>query len=107
MTRDDGVIKLVIQRCKSLRNVLAGIEYLTNLKVLKFFNMPDELIMKLHPVGGEDYSKVAHVSAVYSSYWIGGGRDLYSLERFIERDGFPESPRPSSVLMTSHNRSTL
>ncbi|PRQ19031.1 putative leucine-rich repeat domain, L domain-containing protein [Rosa chinensis] len=70
--------KLIIQRCKLLK-VPSGIEHLTNLKLLEFFDMPDELIMPLHPDGGEDHWKVAHVPAVYYSYWRGGGWDVYSL----------------------------
>ncbi|PRQ19016.1 putative P-loop containing nucleoside triphosphate hydrolase, leucine-rich repeat domain, L [Rosa chinensis] len=71
--------KLIIQRCKCLKKVPSGIEHLTNLKLLEFFDMPDELIMPLHPDGGEDHWKVAHVPAVYYSYWRGGGWDVYSL----------------------------
>ncbi|KAM5573623.1 disease resistance protein RPM1-like [Rosa sericea] len=71
--------KLIIQRCKLLKKVPSGIEHLTNLKLLEFFDMPDELIMPLHPDGGEDHWKVAHVPAVYYSYWRGGGWDVYSL----------------------------
>ncbi|KAK9928153.1 hypothetical protein M0R45_025299 [Rubus argutus] len=71
--------KLIIQRCKLLKQVPSGIEHLTNLKLLEFFDMPDELIMPLHPDGGEDHWKVAHVPAVYYSYWRGGGWDVYSL----------------------------
>ncbi|KAF3449655.1 hypothetical protein FNV43_RR10386 [Rhamnella rubrinervis] len=107
LTIEDGVMplleKLIIQRCKLLKKVPTGIEYLDNLKVLEFFDMPDELIMKLRPDGGEDYLKVAHVSAIYSSYWMDGGWDVYSIERFAERDS---SPRHSTA-MRSHHRSTL
>ncbi|KAK9928147.1 hypothetical protein M0R45_025294 [Rubus argutus] len=71
--------KLIIQRCKLLKRVPSGIEHLTNLKLLEFFDMPDELIMPLHTDGGEDHWKVAHVPAVYYSYWKGGGWDVYSL----------------------------
>ncbi|PRQ19027.1 putative P-loop containing nucleoside triphosphate hydrolase, leucine-rich repeat domain, L [Rosa chinensis] len=71
--------KLIIQRCKLLKKVPSGIEHLTNLKLVEFFDMPDELIMPLHPDGGEDHWKVGHVPAVYYSYWRGGGWDVYSL----------------------------
>ncbi|XP_050377406.1 disease resistance protein RPM1-like [Argentina anserina] len=76
--------KLIIQRCKLLKKVPFGIEHLTNLKLLEFFDMPDELIMALQPDGGEDHSKVAHVAAVYYSYWRGGGWDVYSLVNDVE-----------------------
>ncbi|PRQ19019.1 putative P-loop containing nucleoside triphosphate hydrolase, leucine-rich repeat domain, L [Rosa chinensis] len=71
--------KLIIQRCKLLKKVPYGIEFLTSLKLLEFFDMPDELIMPLHPDDGEDHWRVAHVPAVYYSYWKGGGWDVYSL----------------------------
>lgn len=107
LTIEDGAMplleKLIIQRCKLLKKVPTGVEYLNNLKVLEFFDMPDELIMKLRPDGGEDYWKVAHVSAIFSSYLMDGGWDVYSIERFAERDS---SPRHSTA-MRSHHRSTL
>ncbi|KDP33397.1 hypothetical protein JCGZ_12853 [Jatropha curcas] len=62
--------KLIIQRCNSLRKVPSGIEYLTKLKVLEFFEMPEELIGTLRPnEQGEDYFRVAHIPQVYSTYW--------------------------------------
>ncbi|KAL6176085.1 hypothetical protein ACLB2K_052721 [Fragaria x ananassa] len=76
--------KLIIQRCKCLKNVPFGIEHLTKLKLLEFFDMPDELITALHPDGGGDHWKVAHVPAVYYSYWRGGGWDVYSLVNDVE-----------------------
>ncbi|XP_015901524.3 disease resistance protein RPM1-like [Ziziphus jujuba] len=107
VTIDEGAIphleRLTFQRCKLLKKVPTGIEFLTNLKLLEFFDMPDELIMKLRPDGGEDHSKVAHVSAVYSVYWLGDGWDVFSLERFTERDTSPQ-PYPE---MRSYRRSTL
>lgn len=107
VTIDDGAMscleKLIIQRCKLLSNVPKGIECLTKLNLLEFFDMSDDLIMKLRPDGGEDYYKVAHVPAVYSSYWIDGGWDVYSLERFSERDTSSEH----NTAVRSHQPSTL
>ncbi|KAM6587648.1 hypothetical protein CsatA_010253 [Cannabis sativa] len=97
VTMDNGVMpkleKLVIQRCKLLKNVPTGIEHLSNLKAIEFFDVPDELVMKLRPDVGIDYEKIAHVPAVYSSYWIDGGWDVYSIERFSER----ESSQPGTA----------
>ncbi|KAH0974600.1 hypothetical protein GBA52_016499 [Prunus armeniaca] len=80
---DEGAMpcleKLIIQRCRLLKKV-SGIEHLQNLKLLEFFDMPDELIRPFHPYGGEDHWKVAHIPEVYSSYWNVGGWDVYSLE---------------------------
>ncbi|XP_050377407.1 disease resistance protein RPM1-like [Argentina anserina] len=83
VTIDEGAMpcleKLIIQRCELLKKVPSGIEHLSNLKLLEFFDMPDELIRALQPDGGEDRMKIAHVAAVYYSYWRGGGWDVYSL----------------------------
>ncbi|KAM2503766.1 hypothetical protein PS1_037754 [Malus domestica] len=81
---DEGAMpcleKLIIQRCNLLKKVPSGIEHLKSLKLLEFFDMPDELIQSLLPDGGEDHGKVAHIQAVYYSYWRGGGWDVNSLE---------------------------
>jgi disease resistance protein RPM1 len=72
--------KMIVQSCKSLRRVPSGIEHLSTLKVLEFFNMPKELVMTLHPNGEDgDYLKVAHVPDVYSTYWNNGNWDIFSL----------------------------
>ncbi|KAK9928118.1 hypothetical protein M0R45_025270 [Rubus argutus] len=50
--------KAVLYRGQSRqRGVPSGIEHLTNLKLLEFFDMPDELFMSLQPDGGEDHLK--------------------------------------------------
>lgn len=81
-----GLKKLIIQRCDSLKQVPLGIEHLTKLKSIEFFDMPEELITALRPNGGEDYWRVQHVPAVYISYWRDGGWDVYSLETLGERE---------------------
>ncbi|PON63354.1 NB-ARC domain, LRR domain containing protein [Parasponia andersonii] len=110
VTMDNGVMpgleKLVIQRCKLLKNVPNGIEHLTMLNAIEFFDMPDELIMKLRSDGGEDYWKVANVPAVYSSYWINGGWDVYSVERFSEKESSQQGAAAATAVR-SHRRSTL
>ncbi|XP_061962914.1 disease resistance protein RPM1-like [Populus nigra] len=87
------VEKLSIQRCKLLEKAPLGIEHLTKLKVLEFFDMPRELIKTLlsHEQGG-DYWRVAHIPEVYSTYWRDGGWEVYSLE------SFNDSSRPSPVI---------
>ncbi|PHU30148.1 hypothetical protein BC332_02241 [Capsicum chinense] len=53
ITIGEGVVphleKMVIQRCAFLESVPNGIECLLNLKVLEFFDIPDEFITTLHP----------------------------------------------------------
>ncbi|KAM3323363.1 hypothetical protein P3S67_004514 [Capsicum chacoense] len=52
ITIGEGVVphleKMVIQRCAFLESVPNGIECLLNLKVLEFFDIPDEFITTLH-----------------------------------------------------------
>uniref|UniRef100_A0A803PKN7 Disease resistance protein RPM1-like n=1 Tax=Cannabis sativa TaxID=3483 RepID=A0A803PKN7_CANSA len=111
VTMDNGVMpkleKLVIQRCKLLKNVPTGIEHLSNLKVIEFFDMPDELVMKLRPDVGIDYEKIAHVPAVYSSYWIDGGWDVYSIERFSERESSQPGTAAAAAERMRDQRSTV
>ncbi|KAK6251561.1 hypothetical protein SCA6_005566 [Theobroma cacao] len=73
--------KLSILRCKSLETVPFGIEHLTTLRVLEFFDMPEELIKTLSPnAKGGDYRKVAHIPEVYYTYCRDGEWEVYSLE---------------------------
>ncbi|KAK9046181.1 hypothetical protein V6N11_052080 [Hibiscus sabdariffa] len=91
-----GLEKLSIQRCKSMEKVPLGIEHLTKLNVLEFFDMPHELIRSLRQdEQGEDYWRVAHIPEVYSTYWRDGAWEVYSLESFIEGES---SPRPNTVI---------
>ncbi|KAE8009781.1 hypothetical protein FH972_006197 [Carpinus fangiana] len=96
--------KLIIQRCELLKKVPSGIENLTELKVVEFFDMPDELITTLLPNRGDDHRKVAGVPAVYSSYLRDGGWDVYSLETFEAK---LTSPGPSAPIRSTELRSAL
>ena len=90
------VEKLSIKRCKLLEEVPSGIEHLTNLKVLKFFNMPEKLMKTLCPdTQGSDCWKIAHITEVYCSYWREGGWEIYSLECLCDKES---NPCLSSVL---------
>ncbi|CAI0402579.1 unnamed protein product [Linum tenue] len=87
------VEKLWIQRCKLLEEVPLGIEHLTRLKVLEFFDMPQDLIKTLslnEPEGV--YSRVAHIPEVYATYWREAGWEVHSL------DSCNCSPRPNHVI---------
>lgn len=96
--------RLIIQRCGSLKQVPSGIEHLSKLRAIDFFDMPDELIMALRPNGGEDYWRVEHVPVVYSTYWRSGGWDVYSLETFGEEESSSSS---LNAAMQSHKLPTL
>ncbi|KAF8027911.1 hypothetical protein BT93_E0744 [Corymbia citriodora subsp. variegata] len=53
--------KFIIQHCKLLEKLPSGIEYQKKLKVLKIFDMPDELVKKLVQGGqNDDCQKVAN-----------------------------------------------
>lgn len=90
--------RLSIGRCELLKKVPSGIEHLTKLKVLEFFDMPDELIKTICPHGpGKDHFKVSHIPDVYSTYWRDDGWDVYSVDSF-SRDCCPRS----GTFMRSH-----
>ncbi|MED6144419.1 hypothetical protein PIB30_015423, partial [Stylosanthes scabra] len=96
-----GLKKLIIQRCDSLKQVPLGIEHLSKLKSIEFFDMPEELISGLRPNGGKDHWRVQHVPVVYSTYWRDGGWDVYSIDTFGERE------TDSSAVMRSLELRTL
>jgi len=80
--------KLILQRCKSLHRLPSGIEHLSKLKLVEFFDMPYELILSIRPeFEGGDYLKVAHVPEINSTYWRDGAWDVYSLDRSSEGEG--------------------
>ncbi|PON63350.1 NB-ARC domain, LRR domain containing protein, partial [Parasponia andersonii] len=86
------VEKLSIQRCKLLEKVPSGIEHLSSLKVLEFFDMPEKFIRNAQSV---EYWRVAHIPEVYSTYWREGGWDVYSVDSLSEGEGFSW---PSSII---------
>ncbi|KAL2514228.1 disease resistance protein RPM1-like [Forsythia ovata] len=74
--------KLIIQRCKSLEGVPEGIERLADLKVLEFFDMPDEFIVPLsQEKHGEEYWKIEHIPEVNHTYWRNGCWEVYPLDK--------------------------
>lgn len=83
-----SLVQLIIQRCKLLQNIPSGIEYLTTLKVLEFFDVHDELVMKLeHDDQSEDYKKVAHIPELRYGSWTDGGWDVKSVDRTSDEGG--------------------
>ncbi|KAK9275392.1 hypothetical protein L1049_022656 [Liquidambar formosana] len=92
---------LIIQRCNGLKKMPTGIEHLSKLKLLEFFDMPDDLITTIQPDKQGDYAKVAHIPKVYSTYWRYGGWDACSLDRLSKRQ---RREGPSTVIRGSSFR---
>ncbi|GMN23895.1 hypothetical protein TIFTF001_043732 [Ficus carica] len=81
---------LSIRWCKSLEKIPAGIEHLTKLKLLEFFDMPMELFNTLRPdVKDSEYWRVAHIPEVYSTYRRDGEWKVYSLESTSDGENCP------------------
>ncbi|KAL5552270.1 hypothetical protein UlMin_002446 [Ulmus minor] len=94
---------LSIRRCQSLETVPSGIEHLTKLKLLEFFDMPAELINTLRPDKKDnDYWRVAHIPEVYSSYWREGEWKVYPLESLSDGENCPLS----STVIHAHELDT-
>lgn len=97
--------KLVIQRCALLETVPTGIECLLNLKVLEFFDMPDEFIMTLRPDKlGADAWKVSHIREVFYTYWRDGCWMVHSLK---EKENNHISDPSGAVTRTYGRRNSL
>ncbi|KAL2511620.1 Disease resistance protein RPM1 [Abeliophyllum distichum] len=97
--------KLVIQRCNLLQRIPRGIEHLIELKVVEFFDMPDEFISTMDPHRlGEDYCKVAHIPEVYYTFWRNGGWEIYPLD---QNPADENSRQPRTVIRTQGRRNSL
>ncbi|GMN63438.1 hypothetical protein TIFTF001_032516 [Ficus carica] len=55
-----------------LNDVPSGIQHLRSLKVLAFYDMPNEFVRSMQPEGGSEYVKVAHVPSVQFWYRVQG-----------------------------------
>ncbi|KAL2514273.1 disease resistance protein RPM1-like [Forsythia ovata] len=98
--------KLIIQRCNSLKGVPEGIERLVDLKVLEYFDMPDEFIVPLYPEKlGEDYLKIAHIPEVYHTYWRNGCWEVYPLDEKHGTEKFEH--HTATIVMTQEQRNWL
>ncbi|KAM3323341.1 hypothetical protein P3S67_004492 [Capsicum chacoense] len=95
-------LEKVIQRCAFLESVPNGIECLLNLKVLEFFDMPDEFITTLHPYKqGADSWKVSHIHEVCYTYWRDGCWMVHSLK---EKDNNQMSGHSGAVVTRTYGR---
>ncbi|KAL2514238.1 Disease resistance protein RPM1 [Forsythia ovata] len=96
--------KLLVQRCNSLEVVPEGIECLTHMKVLEFFDMPDEFIVPLSLGNlGKEYWKISHIPEVYHTYWRNGCWEVHPLDKkqTIEKSG------QTAIVRTQEQRNWL
>ncbi|WCJ44218.1 Disease resistance protein RPM1 [Euphorbia peplus] len=107
MTIEQGAMpdleKLIVQSCRSLQRLPLGIEHLTKLKEVEFFNMPLKFIMTLHPNGeDQDYLKVERVPDVYFTYWNNGKWDMYSLSEIFKEGSNSATSGASKIERPRH-----
>jgi disease resistance protein RPM1 len=83
-----GLEQLEIGPCPQMKELPSGIQHLERLKILDFYEMQGEYVLRIQPNGGEDYWKVKKVSTIRLMYRIKGERyqtyklgDLDLLER--------------------------
>ncbi|XP_059436291.1 disease resistance protein RPM1-like [Corylus avellana] len=72
--------QLEIGPCPQMKEVPAGIQHLKSLKILDFYEMLGEFVLRMQPDGGEDYWKVKMVTTIRLRYRIKGERyQIYQL----------------------------
>ncbi|CDP21775.1 unnamed protein product [Coffea canephora] len=66
--------EFVIAGCKLMEGLPLGLQNLTKLKVLGFYDMSDELIRKVKNLDkqSDDYQTISHIPEVCIGYWIDG-----------------------------------
>ena len=60
--------------CKLMQELPSGIQNLTGLQFLGFFDMSDELMHKVQNLDkqSEDYQTISHIPQVFTGHWING-----------------------------------
>jgi disease resistance protein RPM1 len=72
--------QLEIGPCPQMKEVPAGIQHLKSLKILDFYEMDGEFVLRMQPDGGEDYWKIKKVTTIHLRYRIKGERyQIYKL----------------------------
>ncbi|CDP05440.1 unnamed protein product [Coffea canephora] len=66
--------KLNLVGCKLMQELPSGIQNLTTLQCLGFYDMSDELMQRVQNLDkqSEDYQTIAHIPEVCTGYWIDG-----------------------------------
>ncbi|KAL3497367.1 hypothetical protein ACH5RR_040099 [Cinchona calisaya] len=70
---------LTMADCKQVNELPWGIQNLNELQNLGFYNMGNELVMKLHDKGSEEYQKVVKIPEIVIANWIDGQWDQHIL----------------------------
>ncbi|XP_027150743.1 disease resistance protein RPM1-like [Coffea eugenioides] len=65
---------LQLMGCKQMQELPSGIQNLTGLQFLGFFDMSDELMQKVQNLDqqSEDYQTISHIPQVFTGHWIDG-----------------------------------
>jgi len=72
--------QLEIGPCPQMKELPSGIQHLERLKLIDFYEMQGEFVLRMQPNGGEDYWKVKKVSTIRLRYRIKGERyQIYKL----------------------------
>jgi disease resistance protein RPM1 len=66
--------QLEIGPCPQMKELPSGIQHLERLKIIDFYEMQGEFVLRMQPNGGEDYWKVKKVSTIRLRYRIKGER---------------------------------
>jgi disease resistance protein RPM1 len=69
-----GLEQLEIGPCSEMMEVPSGIQHLKSLKILDFYEMQGDFVLRMQPDGGKDFWKVKKVTTIYFSYRIKGER---------------------------------
>ncbi|XP_059436691.1 disease resistance protein RPM1-like [Corylus avellana] len=80
--------QLEIGPCPQMKEVPSGIQHLESLKLIDFYEMQREFVLRMQPDGGEDYWKVKKVTTIRLKYRIKGERyQIYKLgdSKLLER----------------------
>ncbi|XP_059436277.1 disease resistance protein RPM1-like [Corylus avellana] len=72
--------QLEIGPCLQMKEVPSGIQHLESLKLIDFYEMQREFVLRMQPDGGKDYWKVQKVTTIRLRYRIKGERyQIYKL----------------------------
>jgi len=72
--------QLEIGPCPQMKELPSGIQHLGRLKIIDFYEMQGEFVLRMQPNGGEDYWKVKKVTTIRLKYKIKGERyQIYKL----------------------------